>query len=137
MKGPFIRSAAERMRMVAETAIEHAHLAEEEALIKLEGFASDTVTNLRSDINSTIDEMANLRGFYANYTYSSRISKSRNLPEDVALIEDIADIVTLRVLESLRTNGYGARSVCKEVVDHRDNYLSPAEYYDNTLYISW
>lgn len=131
------QTGAERMRIATEAARESAQREAETATARLEEGIEATAKLQRTAIDAAVMSAANMGHRQAPHTYSERISASRNSRDEVAFIEVVADLVSAKVVEDLKGEGFQVDTVTREVVDYRDSVDSPPEYYDTSFTVSW
>ncbi len=137
--GRLSQNTAERMRIIAESAREIAQRAVEAESQKREEAITATVHAQREIVDAAITKTAEMGRNSVNHKYSERISASRNSREEIAAIEDFANIVTERLQAGLQKDGFDVHTRSEEVIDFRESesFNSPPEYYDTTITIQW
>jgi hypothetical protein len=103
----------------------------------LEQFITEQVAVNRSEIDETIEQAALQSNSFAYYEYEERISSDRRSREEVSFIETIANIVSGRLTEVLKSDGFKVKTSSTEIVDYRDEPTHPPEYFLTRFTINW
>lgn len=127
------QEAAERAREMADMSTAD----EEGKLFILEGAIKALAFIEKGNVDKAIEEAADANRSQTTYTYTERISASRNSREEVAFIIDASKLVAQRVMSELIDEGFKVTGVGREVVDFRENIGSPPEYFDTEMSIHW